>query len=541
MAAIKGNGANNTQAKKMSKIEQENQRLIELENQRHDEEIRKIKARNDKKKSTRKKSKERSRSQPTTQSQRITRSKGMSEAETSDDHQSEDEEAKTSQNVKEDPNASQNSDATLVEKSTNNNTINDEDPNPDFSEQRKTAKENADEMIDVITKLKDLANGESKEEDFKGKLIQIVEMMSQSFVKLNSSYSIFIGKMEKQCKTGMINRLAYENEYPSMMKKSIDNKIKKMLSGPELNKKKATENLIARREIDEDAHTHRQVTLTGVQEDNTEKIAPDQYKKNEAEKAQNVIVEICDKAEEYWKTPEWHKLKHIREARVFRPVDYEINDIVIQTNRMNPDKPGRHGLNQGTERTYKRRTTRPDGTEEWVDFEEKRYQKLVATLRTNEWADYVNACQLCVIMVANKIQSKTGLVEDFRKRRIHPKYSIRAQHAADKLYKAAQEDERRRVRLRMDNEAKLKADEISQDEYDQFMKEPEDSPDWLKRVMCEKSKDGLWWPKLVLCKFKDGKSKRYIRDQEEMKYKKVLEKRSLAPGAMDDLIDGQQY
>ena len=538
MAATKGNGASKTQAKKMSKIEQENQRLIEEENQRHDEEIRRITARNDKKT---KKTKTRSRSNPVTQSQRVTRSKGMSETETSDDHQSEDdEEAKLSQNGNEDPNSSHNSNATLVDKTTNNNTINDEDPNPDFSDQRQSVKENADEMINVITKLKELTDGESKEEDFKGKLLQIIETISQSFVKLNNSYSLFIDKMEKQCKTGMINRLAYEAEYPKMMKKKIDNKIKKMLSGPELNKKKATENLIARREIDEDANTHRQVTLTGVQEI-TEKIAPDQYKKGEAEKALKVIVETCDQAEEYWETPEWHKFRHIREARVFRPDDYDINDIVVQTSRMQPDKPGRHGLNQGTERTYKRRIKHPDGTEEWVDFEEKRYQKLVATLRTNKWADYVNACQLCVIMVANKKQIESGLQKDFKKRRIHPKYSIRAQHAADKLYKAAQEDERRRVRLKIDKEAQLNADEITQDEYDKFMKEPEDSPDWLKRVMCEKSLDGLWWPKLVLCKYKDGKSKRYIRDQEELRYKKVLEKRSLAPGAENDLIDGQQY
>ena len=85
----------------------------------------------------------------------------MSGTEASDDHQSEDdEEAKLSQNGNDDPNSSHNSNATLVDKTTNNNTINDEDPNPDFSDQRQSVKENADEMINVITKLKELTDGE---------------------------------------------------------------------------------------------------------------------------------------------------------------------------------------------------------------------------------------------------------------------------------------------------------------------------------------------------------------------------------------------
>ena len=427
---------------------------------------------------------------------------------------------------------SRKSSVTLREsKSENNNDqeIETSDHVLNFMQQKQKITEHNDTLSILVNEFSDLSC--KKDADFRSGWTAIMEKVLNVLVKQGDTMMDFISTTENQFNQVLSMTRDYQQKFPKMEKdmRSYANKLKSVTTKPNMNKEKAIDAAAEIIANDEEKEIDKQITITGLQENAAGKSDED-YRKEEIEKATRTLVEVSDEAEKHWEDPECMSVPYIRKARVTRPKG-DINKVIVRTNRINPDQPGRHGINEGDEKTFKRRLRDDTGAISWEEYVPKRYRKVNVTLVDEAWTSYIIACQLCIIQVANRKQSETRSPLDFRKRKIHVRYGVHARKEAEIMYRNGQKDEKRRVRNKVRKERELAAGKITQDEFNEFMGDKKESPAWVIRVMPERIRHGIWWPTQVTTKFKEGKSQRLIRDKEEARYKKQLDEQEKARSA----------
>ena len=398
-----------------------------------------------------------------------------------------------------------------------------------FMQQKQKITEHNDTLSILVNEFSDLSC--KKDADFRSGWTAIMEKVLNVLVKQGDTMMDFISTTENQFNQVLSMTRDYEHKFPKMQKdmRSYANKLKSVTAKPNMNKEKAIDAAAEIIANDEEKDIDKQITITGLQENAAGKSDED-YRKEEIEKATRTLVEVSDEAEKHWEDPECMSVPYIRKARVTRPKG-DINKVIVRTNRINPDQPGRHGINEGTEKTFKRRLRDDTGTISFEEYEPKRYRKVNVTLVDGAWTRYIIACQLCIIQVANRKQSETGSPSDFKKRKIHVRYGVHARKEAEIMYRNGQKDEKRRVRNKVRKERELAAGVITEDQFKEFMDDKNESPAWVIRVMPERIRHGIWWPTQVTTKFKEGKSQRLIRDKEEARYKKQLDEQEKARSA----------
>ena len=427
---------------------------------------------------------------------------------------------------------SRKSSVTLREsKSENNNDqeIETSDHVLNFMQQKQKITEHNDTLSILVNEFSDLSC--KKDADFRSGWTAIMEKVLNVLVKQGDTMMDFISTTENQFNQVLSMTRDYQQKFPKMEKdmRSYANKLKSVTTKPNMNKEKAIDAAAGIIANDEEKEIDKQITITGLQENAAGKSDED-YRKEEIEKATRTLVEVSEEAEKHWNDPECMSVPYIRKARVTRPKG-DINKVIVRTNRINPDQPGRHGINEGDEKTFKRRLRDDTGAISWEEYVPKRYRKVNVTLVDEAWTSYIIACQLCIIQVANRKQSETRSPLDFRKRKIHVRYGVHARKEAEIMYRNGQKDEKRRVRNKVRKERELAAGKITQDEFNEFMGDKKESPAWVIRVMPERIRHGIWWPTQVTTKFKEGKSQRLIRDKEEARYKKQLDDQEKARSA----------
>ena len=398
-----------------------------------------------------------------------------------------------------------------------------------FMQQKQKITEHNDTLSILVNEFSDLSC--KKDADFRSGWTAIMEKVLNVLVKQGDTMMDFISTTENQFNQVLSMTRDYQQKFPKMEKdmRSYANKLKSVTTKPNMNKEKAIDAAAEIIANDEEKEIDKQITITGLQENAAGKSDED-YRKEEIEKATRTLVEVSDEAEKHWDDPECMSVPYIRKARVTRPKG-DINKVIVRTNRINPDQPGRHGINEGAEKTFKRRLRDDTGAISFEEYEPKRYRKVNVTLVDEAWTSYIIACQLCIIQVANRKQSETRSPLDFRKRKIHVRYGVHARKEAEIMYRNGQKDEKRRVRNKVRKERELAAGKITQDEFNEFMGDKKESPAWVIRVMPERIRHGIWWPTQVTTKFKEGKSQRLIRDKEEARYKKQLDEQEKARSA----------
>ena len=398
-----------------------------------------------------------------------------------------------------------------------------------FMQQKQKITEHNDTLSILVNEFSDLSC--KKDADFRSGWTAIMEKVLNVLVKQGDTMMDFISTTENQFNQVLSMTRDYQQKFPKMEKdmRSYANKLKSVTTKPNMNKEKAIDAAAGIIANDEEKEIDKQITITGLQENATGKSDED-YRKEEIEKATRTLVEVSEEAEKHWNDPECMSVPYIRKARVTRPKG-DINKVIVRTNRINPDQPGRHGINEGDEKTFKRRLRDDTGAISFEEYEPKRYRKVNVTLVDEAWTSYIIACQLCIIQVANRKQSETRSPLDFRKRKIHVRYGVHARKEAEIMYRNGQKDEKRRVRNKVRKERELAAGKITQDEFNEFMGDKKESPAWVIRVMPERIRHGIWWPTQVTTKFKEGKSQRLIRDKEEARYKKQLDEQEKARSA----------
>ena len=398
-----------------------------------------------------------------------------------------------------------------------------------FMQQKQKITEHNDTLSLLVNEFSDLSC--KKDADFRSGWTAIMEKVLNVLVKQGDTMMDFISTTENQFNQVLSMTRDYQQKFPKMEKdmRSYANKLKSVTTKPNMNKEKAIDAAAGIIANDEEKEIDKQITITGLQENAAGKSDED-YRKEEIEKATRTLVEVSDEAEKHWDDPECMSVPYIRKARVTRPKG-DINKVIVRTNRINPDQPGRHGINEGDEKTFKRRLRDDTGAISWEEYVPKRYRKVNVTLVDEAWTSYIIACQLCIIQVANRKQSETRSPLDFRKRKIHVRYGVHARKEAEIMYRNGQKDEKRRVRNKVRKERELAAGKITQDEFNEFMGDKKESPAWVIRVMPERIRHGIWWPTQVTTKFKEGKSQRLIRDKEEARYKKQLDEQEKARSA----------
>ena len=416
-------------------------------------------------------------------------------------------------------------------KSENNNDqeIEASDHVSNFMQQKQKITEHNDTLSILVNEFSDLSC--KKDAEFRSGWTAIMEKVLNVLVKQGDTMMDFISTTENQFNQVLSMTRDYQQKFPKMEKdmRSYANKLKSVTTKPNMNKEKAIDAAAGIIANDEEKEIDKQITITGLQENATGKSDED-YRKEEIEKATRTLVEVSEEAEKHWNDPECMSVPYIRKARVTRPKG-DINKVIVRTNRINPDQPGRHGINEGDEKTFKRRLRDDTGAISWEEYVPKRYRKVNVTLVDEAWTSYIIACQLCIIQVANRKQSETRSPLDFRKRKIHVRYGVHARKEAEIMYRNGQKDEKRRVRNKVRKERELAAGKITQDEFNEFMGDKKESPAWVIRVMPERIRHGIWWPTQVTTKFKEGKSQRLIRDKEEARYKKQLDEQEKARSA----------
>ena len=398
-----------------------------------------------------------------------------------------------------------------------------------FMQQKQKITEHNDTLSILVNEFSDLSC--KKDADFRSGWTAIMEKVLNVLVKQGDTMMDFISTTENQFNQVLSMTRDYQQKFPKMQKdmRSYANKLKSVTAKPNMNKEKAIDAAAEIIANDEEKEIDKQITITGLQENAAGKSDED-YRKEEIEKATRTLVEVSDEAEKHWEDPECMSVPYIRKARVTRPKG-DINKVIVRTNRINPDQPGRHGINEGDEKTFKRRLRDDTGAISWEEYVPKRYRKVNVTLVDEAWTSYIIACQLCIIQVANRKQSETRSPLDFRKRKIHVRYGVHARKEAEIMYRNGQKDEKRRVRNKVRKERELAAGKITQEEFDEFMGDKKESPAWVIRVMPERIRHGIWWPTQVTTKFKEGKSQRLIRDKEEVRYRKQLDEQEKARSA----------
>ena len=398
-----------------------------------------------------------------------------------------------------------------------------------FMQQKQKITEHNDTLSILVNEFSDLSC--KKDADFRSGWTAIMEKVLNVLVKQGDTMMDFISTTENQFNQVLSMTRDYQQKFPKMEKdmRSYANKLKSVTTKPNMNKEKAIDAAAGIIANDEEKEIDKQITITGLQENAAGKSDED-YRKEEIEKATRTLVEVSEEAEKHWNDPECMSVPYIRKARVTRPKG-DINKVIVRTNRINPDQPGRHGINEGDEKTFKRRLRDDTGAISWEEYVPKRYRKVNVTLVDEAWTSYIIACQLCIIQVANRKQSETRSPLDFRKRKIHVRYGVHARKEAEIMYRNGQKDEKRRVRNKVRKERELAAGKITQDEFNEFMDDKKESPAWVIRVMPERIRHGIWWPTQVTTKFKEGKSQRLIRDKEEARYKKQLDDQEKARSA----------